>query len=46
MAIELRKCECGCGKTKYATERWRFYSGTCRKRVWRKKQKEKDNEQV
>ena len=44
--IKKRFCECGCGKSKYATARFKYYSQACKQRVWRKKQKEKDSEQV
>ena len=43
MAIEERLCACGCGKSKAGTERLMYFSGACKLRDWRRKQKEKES---
>lgn len=42
MAIEMRLCECGCGKSKPGTARLQYFSKACKTRVWRRNKK-KDN---
>jgi len=42
MAIELKLCKCGCGKSKLGTKRLEFYSNTCRQRYFRMKSIKKE----
>ena len=47
MAIELRLCLCGCGKSKLGTEKLKYYSEACKQREFRKRKqvkKESGNE--
>lgn len=43
MAIEKKKCECGCGRTFLGTARRRFFNDYCRVKWNRVKTKQNDN---
>ena len=42
MAIEQKKCECGCGRAFYGTSRKKFATDYCRVK-WNRKVKKNDN---
>lgn len=44
--IKKRFCECGCGKSKYATSRFMYYSQACKQREWRKSKRRVKEEMV
>lgn len=46
MAIEERKCQCGCGRTFYGTGRRKWATPYCKTKEARKRKKEKENEQT
>lgn len=41
MAIELRKCICGCGRSRYGTKRLVYFNGACEARKRRRDNKTK-----
>ena len=41
MTIELKECECGCGRSRPMTSRGRFYEPKC-KAKWNRENKKKE----